>query len=210
MVEPYYQDHLVTIYHGDCREMIATVGNVDLVLTDPPYGTSAGSSWKAAPNGTSRLWDHPLEWDKLIDAATVTRLVECARYAIIWGGQHYALPPSRGWLVWDKMQSFGGAEAELAWTNLNQPTKVFRLSRIDAFVNRTDTRKQHPTEKPTSLMRWCLGFVPWATTVLDPFMGSGSTLRAAKDLGRKAIGIEIEERYCEAAARRMGQEAFAL
>jgi len=95
------------------------------------------------------------------------------------------------------------AEAELAWTTRDNVIRVFDC-------RRSDPDREHPTQKPLDLMRWCLGFFPEAQTVLDPFMGSGTTLRAAKDLGRKAIGIEIEERYCEIAAKRMAQEVLAL
>lgn len=210
---PYYQDHLVTIYHGDSRWLLADQGQVDLVLTDPPYGI--GEKWSRSEmvgkNGKSRLWGRGETWDD--ESANQELVAECAwkgRASIIWGGNYFSLPPAGGWLVWDKVQEFSGASAELAWTDLKQPVRTFRLSRIDAYVNRAESGKVHPTEKPISLMRWCIGFVPWATTILDPFMGSGTTLRAAKDLGRKAVGIEIEERYCEVAARRMGQESLAL
>jgi site-specific DNA-methyltransferase (adenine-specific) len=99
----------------------------------------------------------------------------------------------------------------LAWTNLPGTVRVFRLSRVEAFGANAESIKTHPTEKPAVLMRWVLGlhWVP-ADTILDPFMGSGTTLRAAKDLGRKAIGIEIDERYCEIAAKRLAQETLGL
>lgn len=205
---PYYDDGQITIYHGDCREILPTLDTVDLVLTDPPYGIGAKwarSEWNAA-SGKSRLWgkgetwdDHPVE-QGLLDSAI------CAgRNAIVWGGNYYSLPPSAQWLIWDKDQEFSGADAELAWTNLPGTVRRYRLSRVEANTNRGNDPKTHPTEKPRPLMRWCIGFAPDAQTILDPFMGSGTTLRAAKDLGRKAIGIEIEERYCEIAVERLRQ-----
>ena len=127
---------------------------------------------------------------------------------MIWGGNYWVLPPRMGWLVWDKGQrDFSLADVELAWTSQNRAARIFDMARSQALH---ESERVHPTQKPVALMRWCLGFVPDARTVLDPFMGSGTTLRAAKDLGRKAIGIEIEERYCEIAAKRMLQTVMAL
>jgi DNA modification methylase len=133
---------------------------------------------------------------------------------IIWGGNNFAdqLPASRGWLVWDKLREkkpscFGGCE--LAWTNINMPIRIWRqLWRgivREGEENLANGSKLHPCQKPASLMRWCIQFCK-GQMVLDPFMGSGTTLRAAKDLGRHAIGIDTEEKYCEISAKRMSQE----
>lgn len=211
-MRPYYQDEYCTIYHGDCTKVLPQLAAVDLVLTDPPYGI--GQKWAAHPmigkNGSSRLWGNGETWDNaVVDCAIIQRAISAGAAAIVWGGHYYTLPPSRCWLVWDKMQTFTGADAELAWTNLSLPVRVFRMSRIEAYCSKAESRKQHPTEKPIQLMRWCLSLHE-GDTVLDPFMGSGTTLRAAKDLQRKVIGIEIEERYCEIAAERLQQEVMAL
>ena len=207
VTEPYYHDEKagITIYHGDCRDVLPTLAPVDLVLTDPPYGIA--SVWV----GGSRHGWGKADADKAVrnewDAAPPTNkeiasVVAQGRDAVVWGGNYFALPPSRGWLVWNKPErNFTLAEAELAWTTRDNVIRVF-----DA--NRSDVGREHPTQKPIALMRWCLGFFPDATTILDPFMGSGTTLRAAKDLGRKAIGIEIEERYCEIAVKRLAQEVL--
>ncbi|NIP97629.1 MAG: site-specific DNA-methyltransferase [Akkermansiaceae bacterium] len=131
-------------------------------------------------------------------------VVSGGNQSIVWGGNYFELAPSRCWLVWNKPErGFTLAEAELAWTNADSVVRVFD-------GNRHDTTTDHPTEKPLRLFKWCAS-LPWsrsATTILDPFCGSGTTLRAAKDLGRKAIGIEIEERYCEIAAKRCRQEVL--
>jgi DNA modification methylase len=144
------------------------------------------------------------------DAVTAPFLIEAvalAGSAIIWGGNYYPLPPQRGWLIWDKIvRNFTSGHCELAWTNLDQPTRAFNF----AHGQLASEGKLHPTQKPLSLIAWCLSFTPEAETIVDPYMGSGTTLRAAKDLGRKAIGIEREERYCEIAAKRMAQEVLAL
>ena len=206
-MKPYYSEDGITIYHGDCRDVLPGLA-ADVLVTDPPYGLgAAGRSGGRA----SRLWRKGETWDDTpVDQSVVDLAIGTTDHAIVWGGNYYTLPPSRCWLIWDKVQAFSWADAELAWTNLVLPVRVFRLSRIDAYVNRAESVKQHPTEKPASLMRWCLGLVPTAQTVLDPFMGSGTTLVAAKQLGRRAIGIEIEERYCEIAAKRLAQGVLAL
>lgn len=201
--KPYYQDDAVIIYHADCRDILPDLPKADLLLTDPPY--QLGEDGWAGGYGWGRFNHHTPDWDRRVDMKTMTGLVSTAQSAIIWGGNYYGLPESRCWLVWDKMQSFSGAEAELAWTNLEMPTKVFRLSRVEAYAN----GKQHPTEKPTALFLWCLSFVS-SHLILDPFLGSGTTAFAAKKLGRKCIGIEIEEKYCEIAAKRCAQEVMAL
>ena len=131
---------------------------------------------------------------------------------ILWGANNYAdrLPASRGWLVWDKRLGTGPndqGDCELAWTNRDVVARLF-----SRFWNGAvgPERRLHPAQKPIEVMRWCLELIPSAQLVLDPYMGSGTTLRAAKDLGRRAIGIEIEERYCEIAATRLAQEALKL
>jgi len=122
---------------------------------------------------------------------------------MIWGGLHLPLPPTLGYLVWDKqIDGLNFGECEVCWTSMTFAPRIYRYRAV-----MVDGGKQHPTQKPVDLMKWCLGFAP-AGTVLDPFMGSGTTLRAAKDAGRKAIGIEIEERYCEIAAKRLRQRVL--
>ena len=210
-MKPYYEHAGITIYHGDCREILPQLPPADLLLTDPPYGI--GERWATSAmvgkNGSSRLWGQGETWDDApADSALVSAAILHARHAIVWGGNYYRLPPARGWLIWDKVQKFSGADAEMAWTNLEMPVRVYRLSRIDAFVNERESVKMHPTEKPLRLMRWCVKLANADGLILDPFMGSGTTLRAAKDLAHPAIGIEIEERYCEIAVARLGQEVL--
>jgi DNA modification methylase len=128
--------------------------------------------------------------------------LHAGRHHIVWGGNYYSLPAARGWLVWDKVQRFSGADAELAYTNLDIPVRIYRLSRIDAHQN-LERGKEHPTQKPIVLMEWCLSFIPDAKTILDPFMGSGTTGVACMRLGRQFIGIEREARYFEMACQRI-------
>jgi len=129
----------------------------------------------------------------------------CGRDAVIWGANNYETPPTASWLAWDKMQETKRAEFELAWSTLKSGNKVFRMSRIDAYVNCADHGKQHPNQKPVQLFDWCIGLFRDVASVVDPFMGSGTTLRAAKDRGIRAVGVEIDERYCEIAAKRLAQ-----
>jgi site-specific DNA-methyltransferase (adenine-specific) len=215
---PYYSDSLVTIYHGDCREVMPFL-RADLLLTDPPYGIGADArqanragKQHGAAKAPSRDYGAVTHWDASPPERWVLEmLLTRARRAVVWGGNFFDLPPTRGWLVWDKETGDNGyADAELAWTNIDQAVRRFRhrwMGMLTAASDDGDTRV-HPTQKPVPVMRWCIGLVPDAGSIIDPFMGSGSTLRAAKDLGRCAIGIEIEERYCEIAAERCRQEVL--
>ena len=197
----------VQLYHGDCLEFMRTLpaGSVDAVVTDPPYGI--GERWSGeviGTNGKSRLWGNGSnQWD--LSISNEEAVLSLSRYpAIIWGGNFYHLPPVRGWLSWDKMQTFSGADFEMAWTNLDISPSIYRLSRIDGYVNQAKTRKQHPTEKPLPLILWCIErFVPPNATVLDPFMGSGTTGVACVQTGRNFIGCEIDAGYFEIAQRRI-------
>jgi site-specific DNA-methyltransferase (adenine-specific) len=211
---PYFQDESCTIYHGDCRELLPLIEPVDLVLTDPPYGL--GELWQGGGGSAKSSWKfHPSEaqaWDHKMDDADIIYASLCGHAAIVWGGNNYMLPPSRCWFIWDKKMNddWSTGQAELAWTNLDRTNRVFRMAQGEAHARMR--QKDHPTQKPIELMRWCIQMAHTIDpqTILDPFMGSGTTLRAAKDLGRKAIGIEIEERYCEIAARRLSQSVLPL
>jgi site-specific DNA-methyltransferase (adenine-specific) len=206
---PYYQDEAVTIYHGDCRVVAPSVGRCALLLTDPPYGIGASSGvgkygrekWTA----TDSHWDGetPPRW-------LLEMLIASADRAIVWGGNYFALPPSRNYLVWDKGAGFKGrdfAECEYAWCSWDANARVYHR---DPLARGDYRGKEHPTEKPEPVMAWCIDIADVAGLIVDPFMGSGTTLVAAKRLGRKAIGIELEERYCEIAANRLRQGALDL
>lgn len=216
--KPYYQDDAVTIYHGDCVQILPDLGRFDLLLTDPPYGilnlAGAGpaSAVRKSPRqqGSGTLKNRLLNtsdvtWDIAPTPELLAGIFAKTTNQIVWGGNYFPLPPCRGLLVWDKEQPWENfSQVEVAWTSLSRPAAIFRKNGIHGTPD-----KQHPTQKPISLMLWCLSLAE-GDTILDPFAGSGTTGRAAKDLGRKAVLIEREEKYCEIAAKRMAQEVLAL
>jgi 16S rRNA G966 N2-methylase RsmD len=202
-VTPYYDHGGIVIYHGDCREILPALEPADLVLTDPPYGVLAATGSAATRRATRNTTAGRVGWDVRPDPDVIASVVSAGTNAALWGGCHFELPPTYGYLVWDKrIDGLNFGEVEFCWTTGRFAPRVHRERAV-----MIDGGRVHPTQKPEALMRWCMGFFPDAG-VLDPFMGSGTTLRAAKDLGRKAIGIEIEERYCEIAAKRLAQEVF--
>lgn len=186
---------------GDCLEVLPTLGLVDAVVTDPPYGIGITKSNRLAISRGmgGKSWD-----DAPIDASAVALIRGMAPRQIIWGGNYFDLPPTRAPLVWDKNNAGRDfADFEMAWTNLDMVARrfIFRPMNMDGG-------KLHPTQKPIAVMEWCLGFVHDATSILDPFMGSGTTGVACARLGRKFIGIEIDEGYFEIACERI-RKAYA-
>jgi DNA modification methylase len=221
-VTPYYEDGGCTIWLGDCRDVLPRIapprsgsGSFDLLLTDPPYGISEARGKNVSRGKIAVSRDYGIsEWDdKTADEAVAVARGLC-RWHVIFGGNYYDLPPASCWLVWDKENGATDfADCELAWTNLKKAVRRLRY-RWQGMLQEPGcprTIREHPTQKPEAVMRWALMQAPAdAMTVLDPFMGSGTTLVAAKRLGRKAIGIEREEQYCEVAAKRLAQGALDL
>jgi len=189
----------VEIWLGDCREVLPLIGHVDAVVTDPPYGM--GDLLRIGGHAKWPLMrSHGTAWDD--EPADVSFIIDLEVPSIIWGGQFFDLPRSRAWLVWDKMmREFSTSVCELAWSNLDQPVK--RIYCASAAV--VNEGRSHPTQKPIDVMAWCVGFVPNGT-VIDPFMGSGTTGVACIQLGRRFIGIEREPKYFDIARRRLESE----
>jgi site-specific DNA-methyltransferase (adenine-specific)/modification methylase len=180
---------------GDCLKVMPLLGKVDAVVTDPPYGIGAkmkGGTWASNPAFKGfQEWDMSAP-DWLPEAIGDTP-------AIVWGGNYLPFPPSRCWLIWNKLNAVPTmADFEQAWTNLDRPSK-----RWDGNVGRVEYG--HPTQKPLALMEWCLGFLPNAQTILDPFMGSGTTLVACQRLGRSGTGIELDPEYFAIACKRVDE-----
>ena len=203
-----------TLYLGDCRDILPTLGKVDAVVTDPPYGIDAlkdmtRQSGQVFGYGSRRVakrvyerteWDVTTVSDELIDL-----VLAAGQWCVLFGGNYYALPPSKCWLVWDKDNGTNKfADCELAWTNL--PKAVRRIKHLWSGFAREggEHRFDHPTQKPLEVMKWSIGHLPEPNqTILDPFMGSGTTGVAAVQMGRKFIGIEREPKYFDIACRRI-------
>jgi DNA modification methylase len=210
-VTPYYQDDLVTIYHGDAYAVVSTLAVPDLVCTDPPYGIG----WRPRVNHRDSPWRD--------DARPMIAPLLVGRRNVVWGGNYFApqLPVSEAWLVWVKRpagydfdnDTRSYATCEIAWSDFGGKPRTLHHTWDGGLRagDRSNREFSHPAQKPVELMRWCIGLAPnLPTVVLDPFAGSGATLVAAKSMGRRAIGIEIEERYCEIAARRCSQDVLGL
>lgn len=216
-MKPYYEDESAVIYHGDCREILPSLEIFDLLLTDPPYGINYAPKYarRRLPNGT---WLPPSEMPAVVgdkEEFDPAFLLSAATRLILWGANHYAhkLPHRGQWLVWDKrcqiVPSRNQSDCELAWHSKPGADRIF-YHLWDGMLKASErgVARYHPTQKAEAVMKWCMGFMPEAKTLLDPFMGSGTTLRAAKDLGLRAVGIEIEEKYCEIAVKRLRQQVL--
>ncbi|MDF2382460.1 site-specific DNA-methyltransferase [Nostoc ellipsosporum NOK] len=189
---------LATLYLGDCREILPTLGKVDAIVTDPPYGI--GASAGVGKYGRLKVAEDK-QWDS--EAPDLSPLIELSLPTIIWGGNYFPLPPSRCFLVWDKGNGFKGrdfAECEQAWCSVDGNARVlFR----DPLACRDYAAKVHPTQKPIAVMRWCIEHLGCPPIILDPFMGSGTTGVAALQLGLSFVGIERDPDYFEAACQRL-------
>ena len=183
---------------GDCLTVLPGLPKVDAVITDPPYGLGSkmqGGTWGAKNK-------EMMQWDRAADIGFVFPLLALSPVVVVWGGNYYPLPPSRGWLSWfkpDAPPSMGNFE--LAWTSIDQCAR--QISQSIAATNAE--RVGHPTQKPIRVMEWTIktARVPKGAIVLDPFMGSGTTGVPCVNLGRKFIGIEIEEKYFDIACKRI-------
>jgi DNA modification methylase len=202
-----------TLILGDCMDILPTLSKVDAVITDPPYGIGADKGKKGAipfkgGKAYEMAWHPENTWDKERPNKQIFDLmVQKSEKSIIWGGNYFAdwLSPQGKWLWWDKCQTMPTyGDGELAWTNLSGTTpKKFVWANNKIFADRTV--RHHPTQKPLELMAWCIEQAGNPETILDPFMGSGTTGVAAIQLGRKFIGIEREPKYFDIACQRIEQ-----
>lgn len=217
---PYYQDDAVCIYHGDCREIAPSL-TYDAVVSDPPYGIRYASTHNSSRSGEWAKWVRDANFDSIAgdDEAFDPAPWLGAHPIALCGANYFAhrLPPTSCWVVWDKRDGIGPndqADCEMVWTNFNKPARLYRhlwsgLLRAGR-ENVARASKLHPHQKPEGLMEFLIGYGEIVGTILDPFMGSGTTLVAAKRLGRKAIGIELERSYCDLAVERLRQSALPL
>ena len=195
-----------TLYFGDCMEILPTLPKVDALVCDPPYGISKdGQQQTTGGHGGRKAYDFK-GWDgERPEEATFDLLLRSADKHCIWGGNYFAdlLPPSMRWLVWDKGQRINQSDGELAWTSLQQALRICTMNRVELLTDGA----QHPTQKPVRLMEWCIEQLGDVLTILDPFMGSGSTGVAAVRMNRVFVGIERDPDYFAIACKRI-EEAY--
>jgi site-specific DNA-methyltransferase (adenine-specific) len=215
-MQPYYQDAHVTLYLGDCRELVPALAleRVDLLLTDPPYGVGWDTDYNYDFTSSNQKWVKNHTWARMSGDTTPFDPTPWLRYpqVILWGANCYSnrLPMGR-WLVWDKRYPNGKAflsAAEGAWMKGGHGVHLFSqtwqgVCRSRLHASEKPVRSLHPTQKPVALACWCIAQAKRVQTMLDPYAGSGWVLIAAKTLGLRAWGCEIEEAYCETAARRL-------
>lgn len=205
----------IELYLGDCRDILPTLGKADALVSDPPYGIAfahGGNDRSGIGKGkyATKFAKVSIVGDG--EPFDPTPLLPLADTVILWGGNHFAnaLPPSASWFIWDKRAASHHtndfADCEMAWTNRKGVARVFR-HQWDGMMKASERGepRSHPTQKPVELMRWCLQQVPDARTIIDPYMGSGTTGVAAVKCGLKFVGIEIEPSYFEIACRRISE-----
>jgi DNA modification methylase len=209
-MKPYYSESNIAIYNCDWRELDEEVLRADLLLCDPPYGISEARGKnksrtklaKAKDYGVSNWDDEPPSDFDLIWLRALTK------WQIIFGGNYFVLPPSKCWLVWDKVNSGDFADAELAWTNLDKAVRIFRYM-WNGMLKEKPEYRMHPTQKPRALFSWCLNQAPKdVRTVVDPYAGVCTTAVVCKALGLGCVCVEREEKYAEDGAKRLEQECF--
>ena len=197
-----------TLYRADCREVLPLLPKVDAVVTDPPYGIKQANGFDGfggmgspiARRQYAGTWD-----DDRPSPSTFAAIINAASVHIVWGGNYFTdlLPVGRKWLFWDKCQTMPTySDGEMAWTSIDGVSTKRIVYNNNGLMAREKDRV-HPTQKPVEVMRWCIQQIPNATTILDPFMGSGTTGVACVKLGRRFIGIEIDETYFEIACKRI-------
>lgn len=194
-----------TLYLGRCEDALPLIPRVCAVVTDPPYGIGEAAGKNASRSNAAPARDYGNEdWDnEPISDSLMGAVIGAGKNAVIFGGNYYQLPPTSCWLVWDKESTGDFADCELAWTNLPKAVRRIRYMWNGMLRQNNEPRGDHPTQKPLGVMRWVLSHIPEAKTILDPFMGSGTTGVAAVQLGRTFIGVEKSPRYFDIACRRI-------
>jgi DNA modification methylase len=200
----YYEEPDIVLLHGDCLEILPLFEpkSFDLVLTDPPYGIGEDGG-KARTRGQKYANHEKMNWDKSTPNIEVfDEMFRISNNQMIFGGNYFTdkgLKPSMGWIYWDKRMGGDFSDGELIYTSFDKALKSITIPQNS--VNR-----QHPTQKPVELIKWCVEFALDAKAILDPFLGSGTTVVACKQLGRKCVGIELEKKYLDVAIERLRQE----
>ena len=203
MIGPY---RCCTVVCGDCLQLMRELpdGCVDAVITDPPYGLG-----EAAGKNLSRgLLADPTDYgyatwdDEPCPQLAIDEIRRVSITQVIFGGNFFHLPPTPCWLVWDKRNNGDFADCELAWTNLPKAIRIIHWL-WNGMIRKNHEERFHPTQKPLGVMEWCIQQAGNLETILDPFLGSGTTAVAAKKLGRHFLGFEISPEYCRIAEERI-------
>jgi len=196
-----------TLYLGDCMDILPTLDKVDAVITDPPYGINENSKKVASRGKLAAPKDYgDFDWDKAPPTDNLIELIRTkGQYQAFFGGNYFTLPPTSCWLVWDKLNGDNDfADCELVWTNWHKAVRRLQW-RWNGMIRQGNEERYHPTQKPLEVMKWVITLCPKSETILDPFMGSGTTGVAAIQMGRKFIGIECEPKYFDIACQRIEQ-----
>lgn len=207
-----------TLYQGDCLEILPTLDKVDAVVTDPPYGLDFGNFNRTNKDSKGNRYKadkyHTGDWDKQFEFADyLPSLREASDYMVVWGGNYFPVlweDPAKAIIFWYKHQPCKNfSDGEMAWTNIDMPARCIDFAYYGNIEGKTSaSKKEHPTQKPVHVMKECIGFFKHSPeTILDPFMGSGTTGVACAKLGRKFIGIELEPKYFDIACERI-QKAY--
>lgn len=208
-MNPYYDDGKgIVIYHADWRE--CELERHDLLLADPPYGLSEARGKNKSRTNLAVAKDYGVsDWDDAPPTeAELLRLLYWTKYQIIFGGNYFHLPPSKCWLVWDKVNSGDFADCELAWTNLDKAVRIYRHM-WNGMLREFPEERWHPCAKPLGLMKFALKLAPKdVTSVLDPYAGSCTVAVACKALGLACTSFEMIEEYAEVGAKRLEQNVF--
>lgn len=198
-----------TLYLADCMDVLPTLERVDAVITDPPYGINENHKKVASRGKLAKAKDYgEFDWDKAPPTQEVINACRTAgKWQAFFGGNYFHLPPTSCWLVWDKLNGSNDfADCELAWTNWQKAVRRIQW-RWNGMIRQGNEDRFHPTQKPLAVMKWVIELCPNSETILDPFMGSGTTGVAALQMGRKFIGIERERKYFDIACERIDRAA---
>lgn len=196
-----------TVILGDCLEILPTLGQFDAVVTDPPYGIGEARKNNASRGKLAVAKDYGIsDWDdQPITKESVDLLRNISKWQIIFGGNYFELPPAKCWLIWDKENGESDfADAELAWTNLNKAVRLKRYMWNGMLRANKELRGDHPTQKPIGIMKWVISHLPTdVLTIIDPYMGSGTTGVACMEMDKAFVGIERERKYFDIACKRI-------
>ena len=196
-----------TLYLGDCAEILPTLGHFDAVVTDPPYGIGEAKGRNKTRGKLAVSKDYgDDDWDnEPVTKQAIDLMRNLSKWQIIFGGNYFELPPTKCWLIWDKENGATDfADAELAWTNLDKAVRLKRYMWHGMLRANKEPRGDHPTQKPVGIMEWVISHLPIETqTIIDPYMGSGTTGVACAKIGKSFVGIEREQKYFDVACKRI-------